>query len=92
VGTACTHQAPEYSWSHSASGEYLFAFDTRECREAGVSSGDEAKAHQTTGPNPVFFSCMQDRGYFLVDPATGEPVAMSDGSVIEAPAYPQANR
>ncbi|MEQ8858402.1 MAG: hypothetical protein RIC56_07130 [Pseudomonadales bacterium] len=74
--SACTSQPSEYAWSHLESGEYLFAFDTQACE---VSSRNTQSAGTIRTPSvkasPAFFSCMQKLGYFLVDPATGEPIA-----------------
>lgn len=90
---ACSHQTPEYAWSHSASGEYLFAFDLRECGEQAqdllVQAGAPAEAARRS---PQFFGCMNERGYFLVDPATG--LALIDGQSPRIPAQnpPQALR
>ena len=78
AGTGCAQKSPVYAWSHPSGGEYLFAFDTQEC---GADT-DEA-----------FFTCMQSRGYFLVDPDSGQPVAEAgEPLVLAAPGYPQAGR
>lgn len=68
----CSHQPPSYSWSHADSGEYLFAFDAREC-DAQAYTGSSAAEEELD----KFFDCMQGRGYYLVDPASGEPLAAS---------------
>jgi hypothetical protein len=83
----CAQQAPVYTWSHGASGEYLFAYDTRKCSETTASAAENAA---TDGG---FVACMKSRGYFLVDPTTRAPVA--DGSepvVVMAPGFTQAGR
>lgn len=88
---ACAHQPVEYGWSHLQSGEYLFAFDTRECGEEAGTDGLAPGGAATAMGSPAFFSCMQARGYYLVDPASGRPLAIvTDGSrgVYE----PQASR
>jgi len=87
---ACSHQPPEYAWSHSASGEYLFAFDLRECGEHARSAG----APETSARgSPQFFGCMTDRGYYLVDPATGEAFADNQSTwPSNAQNAPQARR
>jgi len=78
AGTGCAHKSPVYAWSHPSGGEYLFAFDTQEC---GADSGE------------AFFICMKSRGYFLVDPDSGQPVAdAGEALVLMAPGYPQAGR
>ena len=46
-------------------GEYLFAFDQRECSER-LSSVELAD------PSGPFFVCMRDRGYLRVDLSSGE--------------------
>ena len=79
--TGCTSQsAPTYSWSHAASGEYLFAFDTRECGEVADASVSVKPGDSPTASRE-FFACMVDRGYFLIDPATGRPLVggLADG-------------
>ncbi len=60
----CVSQ-PNYSWYHPQGGEYLFAFDQRECENQVTSSGMRL-GHNAEGP---FFSCMYGRGYALVGPA-----------------------
>ncbi len=78
AGTGCAQKSPVYAWSHPAGGEYLFAFDTQEC---GADTGE------------AFFTCMQSRGYFLVDPDSGQPVAdAGEPLILVAPGYPQAGR
>jgi len=78
AGTGCVQRGPVYGWSHPSGGEYLFTFDSREC---GADAGNE------------FFTCMKSRGYFLVDPNTGQPVADSgEPVVVMAPGYTQAGR
>lgn len=82
VLTGCASQsAATYTWSHAASGEYLFAFDTRECGEVAVSSVSVKSGVPPTASRE-FFACMVDRGYFLIDPATGRPLAggLADGA------------
>jgi len=70
---ACSHQPREYSWSHHDSGEYLFAFDAEDCNgTAGGFSATLPDAQTAMNASPVFFDCMQNLGYFLVDPHTGE--------------------
>ncbi len=64
----CANQST-YSWSHAASGEYLFAFDSRECDAAS-----ERAASSDRDVLDAFMACMTDRGYYLVDPATGDPL------------------
>ena len=59
---ACSTAAPEFSWFHPQGGEYLFAFDSDECRTEVAAQGTTLGT-DTSGP---FFSCMHARGYFLV--------------------------
>jgi hypothetical protein len=90
----CAHQSePIYAWSHAASGEYLFAFDVRECGEsAGTARTLIASAAMPPTGSPEFFACMRDRGYFLVDPTTGLPLT-ADSADRPLGAYaPQAAR
>jgi hypothetical protein len=78
TGAGCAGQNRAYSWSHPAGGEYLFAFDSQKC---GAGAGEE------------FFTCMKSRGYFLVDPDTGQPLAdAGEPLVLMAPGYTQAGR
>jgi len=90
--SGCASQsAPAYSWSHVASGEYLFAFDTRECGEFAGAAMAATPGAPPTG-SPEFFACMRDRGYFLVDPATGRPLAAGPVEVAPGIYEPQAAR
>jgi hypothetical protein len=83
VGGGCAHQQ-NYAWSHPASGEFLFAFDVSEC-------SDGTRVHPSS--DDAFFRCMKGRGYFLVDPSTGEAVAEEgDTLVVSAPGFTQAGR
>jgi hypothetical protein len=92
VAAGCGSQPPAYTWSHPASGEYLFAFDLRECtdqaRDALARSGSPAR--QPTSQSPPLFACMTERGYFLVDPATG--LALADRAPQPVGGTPQASR
>ncbi|MDA1075735.1 MAG: hypothetical protein O3A63_13380 [Proteobacteria bacterium] len=63
----CSTTPQEYSWTHPDGGEYLFAFDARQCDAFAVQATSLTDASEAE----PFFSCMQDRGYFLIDPATG---------------------
>ena len=89
----CAHQAVDYSWSHLASGEYLFAFDTRECGELarGEAPAESARPAPTAG-TPAFFACMHDRGYFLVDAISGRPLAGDITANLPGLPGPQAAR
>lgn len=59
VMNGCAVAGEQYAWSHSSSGDYLFAYDQDQC--AVLTAGD------TSGPE--FFGCMRKLGYFLVDGA-----------------------
>ncbi len=75
AASACSHQAPTFSWYHPMGGEYLFAYDADECKTA-VNEQGRSLGTDTQGP---FFQCMHARGYYLVD-ANGivqEPTATS---------------
>jgi hypothetical protein len=88
---ACSTQPTEFAWSHSASGEYLFAFDVRECGDH--ARNELARVHapaETALQSPAFFDCMSGRGYFLVDPSTG--LALTRRDVVRASGSPQAQR
>ena len=65
--------ASQYGWSHSMSGDYLFSYDRSGCEQ---TAGSQAA--------PEFFSCMKDLGYFLIDPATGAPIAAADSAPADA--------
>ena len=85
TSTACSQQPVAYGWSHPMSGEYLFAYDKRECNAQTPETANVQSA--TQGP---FFACMRARGYFLVDPMTGRPLASIDDP--QKRANPQALR
>ena len=68
--------ASSYAWSHPMSGEYLFAYDHGQC-------ADQARGDLDA---PLFFSCMQDLGYYQIDPVTGAPVASLGADAGEAAA------
>lgn len=88
----CSSQpAPTYTWSHAASGEYLFAFDTRECGDVADASVSATPGVPPTA-SPEFFACMVDRGYFLIDPATGRPLASGLANGLPGINEPQAAR
>lgn len=92
AAVGCSHQPPEFAWSHAASGEYLFAFDLRECGERTrnqlLQAGDSAEAARRS---ESLSGCMNQRGYFLVDPTTG--LALTDRAPPRvAPHGPQARR
>jgi hypothetical protein len=87
---ACTQQPAEYSWSSPDSGEYLFAYDTRECGEVAEQARTAGVTGATLG-SPAFFECMELRGYYLVDPSTGQPLA-GVSSPARMPFEPQASR
>lgn len=75
---ACSSQPSEYAWSHLASGEYLFAFDTEACdSSARGAQHSEALLAESVKSSPAFFSCMQSLGYFLVDPITGKRLTVA---------------
>lgn len=61
--TGCTAKSPVYSWYHPLGGEYLFAYDHDQC------VGELSKSGLLPGAdiNGPFFSCMQSRGYSLID-------------------------
>ncbi|MEM7077188.1 MAG: hypothetical protein AAF513_01045 [Pseudomonadota bacterium] len=74
----CMTQGEVYTWSHPMGGEYLFAFDKAEC-EAGVGPTEVAQSSDPSmGPEGPFFTCMLDRGYYLV----------SERGVVRAPTRP----
>jgi hypothetical protein len=73
--SACSHQPAEYFWSNADSGEYLFEFDTRACGEFAQHTTAGNRETHGASESPAFFSCMQDRGYVLVDPKSGRPLA-----------------
>lgn len=85
----CSHAPYNYSWSHQASGEYLFAFDTRECGEAARAISE---AGRTALESPAFFACMRERGYFLVDAQTGEILVATSDDRLPPALSPQARR
>ena len=60
----CTTSQVQYGWSHNQSGDYLFAFDSANCEQSTGNTSDLA-----------FFSCMENLGYFRIDPVTGAPIA-----------------
>lgn len=84
--TACSHQPVEYAWSHLESGEYLFAYDARSCEE----TAREATGSERAKASSHFFTCMQDLGYYLVDPNTGNPMPGSVGESAAGMTDPQA--
>jgi len=89
----CSHQAPEYFWTNADSGEYLFAFDTREC--GGLAHAEMPVAATPVQPDlssPAFFSCMRQRGYSLVDPKTGHLLTADAAAAPQAVFAPQAAR
>ena len=93
ISGGCSHRPTEYSWSHLESGEYLFAFDTRECGElVEREASTPVAASNPATASPLFFNCMQDRGYFLVDPVSGRPLTADAGVRIRPAADPQAVR
>jgi len=61
----CVGQSPSFSWYHPMGGEYLFAYDSGQC-ESRVADQGLTLGTDIRGP---FFSCMFDRGYYLVDSA-----------------------
>jgi len=63
------------------SGDYLFAYDRSTCEQtAGSLAANE------------FFSCMENLGYFRIDPVSGAPLAAAGASLgeeIESAAAPE---
>jgi hypothetical protein len=94
AGSGCAQQpAPEYAWSHAASGEYLFAFDVDECgAEASRIGTAGSSAPVVPTASPAFFACMRERGYYLVDAASGRPLAADARRAPAAVPAPQAAR
>ena len=90
---ACSHQPTEYAWSHHESGEYLFAFDAQGCDtiERGTPV-DNPAAQATVKSSPAFFACMQNLGYFLVDPLTGERLSAAINQPVSTISDSQAAR
>jgi hypothetical protein len=74
--SACTTNAPIFSWYHPLGGEYLFQFDANECRTEVLDKG----MNFGTDPDGPFFSCMEVRGYTLVldDTNSNDRVAGTD--------------
>lgn len=72
--TGCASTGDQYAWSHDMSGDYLFAYDQNQC-------SDQAAGNTSA---PEFFGCMESLGYYLIDPATGAPVAALNAGVAEA--------
>ena len=73
--TGCAVSTPQsFSWYHPQGGEYLFAYDRGQCETHVAEKGLRLTA-DISGP---FFSCMHDRGYYLVD----------GDQIIQAPATP----
>lgn len=94
AASGCARQpAPEYAWSHAASGEYLFAFDVDECGEEAsrMEPGGSSAALAPTA-SPAFFACMRARGYYLVDAASSRPLAADGRDVPAVAPVPQAAR
>lgn len=56
----CAAQPVSVAWSHAMSGDYLFAYDQSGCAQA---AGSEIA--------PEFYACMEDLGYFQIDPESG---------------------
>ncbi len=63
LGGCANSPAPEFSWYHPASGEYLFAYDAQKCRDQASARGQQF----STDPTSPFFACMYQLGYMLVD-------------------------
>ena len=76
----CALKAPVFSWYHPQGGEYLFAFDSDECKavvaEQGLQLGTDLDA--------PYFQCMQQRGYYLVGENGVIPATSSKGEVASA--------
>ena len=65
VLAGCQQQTPGFSWYHPQGGEYLFAYDKDQCKASVVAEGLQLGS-DLDGP---FFTCMLERGYYLVDGA-----------------------
>jgi hypothetical protein len=90
---ACTQHPAEYSWANADSGEYLFDFDTRECDAAARRTlAATHEKYRWATESPAFFTCMQDRGYVLVDPKSGLALTPGVTSRRRAPVATQAGR
>ncbi len=74
----------EFTWYHPQGGEFLFAFDQRQCEDQLVAVGQRLGS-DVGGP---FFSCMRARGYALID-AQGRLLSSVDRSVDQAPKVSQ---
>lgn len=61
--TSSPNGAANFTWYHPQGGEYLFAFDQKQC-EIATAGANQRMSVNVQGP---FFVCMEQRGYSLVD-------------------------